>query len=234
MLTPPWPTRIACSRCGAEMEGVVVDSINAERFPELRAAVLDRSLHHLRCAQCGTRHALDKELLYVDFARAQWVTVFPVEELPRFAECEETARRAFAHAFVDTAPGFVRATAARFAVRVTFGLEGLREKLVCWDAGLDDRVLELLKIDLVADRPELVARGVGSFTLDAVAPDGMLLFVPMLRVPNADPAVHVVVGMPRAVYDEAARASDGLRAAHEALWSGPFVSVARYWPYSDA
>jgi hypothetical protein len=38
---------------------------------------------------------------------------------------------------------------ARFKRRVVFGYRALREKLVAWDSGLDDRVVEAVKGDLL-------------------------------------------------------------------------------------
>gem|GEM_PF-4635118 len=52
----------------------------------------------------------------------------------------------FHHNMRVAAPQMVRDLADNFAVRLVFGFDALAEKLRAWDAGLDDRVVEALKL----------------------------------------------------------------------------------------
>jgi hypothetical protein len=46
--------------CGARVEVLCCLSINAERHPHLREALLDRTLHQFQCGACGAALAVEK------------------------------------------------------------------------------------------------------------------------------------------------------------------------------
>ena len=50
--------------------------------------------------------------------------------------------------FREEGPEFVRAFGETIAIRLVFGLEELREKVLCRIHDLDDRVVEAMKEDL--------------------------------------------------------------------------------------
>jgi hypothetical protein len=58
------------------------------------------------------------------------------------------ARRSFEMTMKERAPEVVKGWAEEMKQRVIFGMASLREKLVLFEAGLDDRVIELLKLQL--------------------------------------------------------------------------------------
>jgi hypothetical protein len=122
---------------------------------------------------------------------------------------------------VDHAPPIVREMADGFAIRTVFGLPALAEKILAWDQGLDDRLIELLKLDLYrseggptadpAQRPRLIDSPLGrlDFACDGLLPDGDTLSVPTERL--------------------AAIADDLLpwQAALDRVAAGPYVDVGR-------
>jgi hypothetical protein len=109
-------------------------------------------------------------------------------------------------------------------VRTVFGLEALREKLVCWDAGFDDVLIEVLKLEQLGvapggawldDRRNARLAGVDAETLAIV-----------IGAPGR--AEHALLAeLPRAAY--VALAADRARSAELAakLSAGPFVDVGR-------
>lgn len=100
----------------------------------------------------------------------------------------------------EAGPPIAQDMGARFKRRVVFGFRALREKLVLWDAGLDDRVVEAVKGDLLADDGaaprEVVLR------IARVLDGGHLLFAAYEPAPRPDdaPAEPRVVVQP-APYD---------------------------------
>src|SRR4029079_15944705 len=79
--------------------------------------------------------------------------------------------------------------------RLIFGLAALREKLITFDAGLDDRVVELLKIQLLRDLRgnfaaddyfHLVAVGGAELVFEKRHADGMIRKLPIPRSLYAD------------------------------------------------
>src|SRR5207237_105592 len=70
---------------------------------------------------------------------------------------EAVTEKVFAEAFAG-APEPMRDFATGFRVRAVFGGPALADKLHVWDAGLDDAVVELLKLELATSQPELRAR----------------------------------------------------------------------------
>jgi len=217
---------VKCPRCGDPARCRVADTVSASRAPELRRAILDRTFHAVRCAGCELEFVVEKHLLYDDFDRGHWIGVFPGADEERFAECEELVLQSFREAMFHNAAPVLREWAPQFKVRVVFSIVQLREKLLCWDAGVDDQVLELTKLDLIGERPELIEYGVKSLCLEAVTPDGWV-FSPVRYTPYRDARIQGMV-VPRAVIDRVAATVGELRQAHAPLWERPYVSIQRY------
>src|SRR5947209_653927 len=130
-----------CPSCGVEVEAFVADTINGGSHPHLRDTVLARQLHLFRCHACAADFLVERELLYFDFTRRQFLGVFPRGDRAR----EETCAAAVTGSFRETVQGGPEAVASgarRWLVRLCFGYEELREKLVADEAKLNDLVLE--------------------------------------------------------------------------------------------
>jgi hypothetical protein len=208
---------IACSACGVELRTDVVDSLNAGRHPHLRERLLARRLHRFVCGACEGPISVDKEVVYVDFDRGQLFVAAPDAERGsgREAAWVEAAAGLFTRWLRDRAPSIVRREAGTIAVRLCFGLEELREKVVVDDARLDDRVVEAVKAALMVAEPRLEAAGVAALSLDGIEEDGALRFVAM---PTA-----LFVRVEAAVYARVAAAGDATLAMYS---DGPWCSVA--------
>jgi hypothetical protein len=89
-------------------------------------------------------------MLYTDFTAGHYVAVEPPTADWRVAE--EDHRAVFDSTFV-TAPPVAQQIGRTLRPRLVLGLAALREKLLLWDAGLDDVVVEALKADLEAREP---------------------------------------------------------------------------------
>lgn len=149
-------TETRCPACGDAFAVRTVDSANVQRMPAFRDALLQGRFMVERCPHCGAGAVVQMDmLLYTDLPRGQFVAVFSPARREEVPHLEGTVAQAFRRAFIDNAPPPVQRSAEHVGQRVVFGYGELREKVVCWDAGLDDRVLEALKLQVMQAQPTL-------------------------------------------------------------------------------
>ena len=223
--------RVTCL-CGAPVEVTLAESINAARHPHLREMVLARTLHRFACGSCARTLVFEKALSYVDWDRRQLIQVAARGDLHRADVLADETRELRDRAF-RVGPQAVQALKSSFFVRLCFGYEELREKLVAFDAGLDDGLLELVKCEVLAAEPAMADSGVLTLRLDAVEDDGSLRFVVERITPAAGPEV---VTVQRALYDHLAGLPDEVKARRPRIENGPHVSLLRLfdWPKPSA
>jgi hypothetical protein len=158
---------LACPECGALRVESVAVSLNGPRVPEVVRAIVDGSFHRFTCAACGRDFRADGPLIYTDFDCKHWIGEFPLDWEGSWARLEHQPLDSFRRAMIDFAPPIVRADSSGFVVRAVFGLGALAEKISLFEAGLDDRVVELVKLVVLvrsgralhpAHRPRFVKR----------------------------------------------------------------------------
>ena len=132
----------SCPSCGIDVEVRLLDGIDTGRVPWAREAILERTLHQFRCDGCGQKLDVETSNVYTDFPRGHYIALEP--EGGDWRALSQQHRQAFDQAFLF-GPPVAREIGRSLVHRLVFGLEALREKLVIWDAGLDDRVVETLK-----------------------------------------------------------------------------------------
>jgi hypothetical protein len=142
------PGIIRCP-CGHDFEVDVADGLHVSLRPDLRDAILAGSFHRFACPRCARVSVIEKLLAYTDFPRRQWLTVVPAAGLARRSEWLRLAEDSFRATMIERAAPMVTAWAPEMTRRVGFGLVSLREKLAAFDAGLDDRILELVKLQMI-------------------------------------------------------------------------------------
>ena len=148
--------------CGEKLSVPLADSINVKRSPDARDRILRGELHRAFCTACHRQITVEKPFYYTDLTRNTLFKVFPRGERYRW---KETSRE------LDRASSFIPAAVADVegrTLRVIFGMDELREKLVAQDAQLDDRVLELFKVLLLFEHPFLLKRSRLRLILDQV------------------------------------------------------------------
>jgi hypothetical protein len=142
-----------CPACEAEATLEYPSSVNADRRPDLREAILNHSLYMSRCPGCARPLAFEPHMTYLDVARGQWILAESISEVGNWREAEAEAVRIFDLAFGDGAPAVARTIGARLTRRLVFGWPALIEKLLCQEQGLDDAALEALKLAVLRDGP---------------------------------------------------------------------------------
>lgn len=215
---------LTCPACAHAFAASLVRGASAVRAPALRDAALAGALHAVRCPACDAHVTVPHDVVYADVERGHWIHLATPDVLPRWAEVERAALAAFDRATRGTSP-LAAALAGRVQPRVVFDAGELRERLVCWDAGLDDAVLECVKLRNLRDRPD-VRRPDERIRLLDVAPDGALSMAAIGRA--APHAVHARWLVPRATYDAITADVATWRAAFPALFAPGFVACDRY------
>jgi endogenous inhibitor of DNA gyrase (YacG/DUF329 family) len=145
------PEIVPCPNCGAPNKTDSFYSINADRRPDLRDAVLDRTLQKATCPNCQAEFRVDPDFNYLDSMRGQWIAVHPLRNQQFWADILPPDQAAFDRSYGPEASEGAQAIGDELTVRITFGWAAFREKLVAAQAGLDDRELELLKIAILRE-----------------------------------------------------------------------------------
>lgn len=216
---------LTCPHCHHKTSQSVAVSLNAARATRQRQAILDGTFQRFSCTACGKTYRADGPLIYIDFEAKRWVGVFPVAAEARWWRYEREPQHTFDRNMLEHAPEMVRQWAPGFAVRCVFGLPALREKLVTWEAGLDDRALEAYKLSLL--------RSMGSYQLGpgarprlhAASPERLTFHVP--RPEPEEPDRLAVVEIERAELDRVSQQPESWQQVIAALSEGPYVDLGR-------
>lgn len=141
--------RSACPACGAAVPTAVVLSVNADRRPDLREAILDNSFQLLSCPGCSTEWRLEPQFHYLDQKRHTWVAAWPRGRLADWEAAVEESRQAFDEAFGSASPAGAQAIGRELGWCVTFGWPALREKVLLAGSGVDPVLVEMVKLALI-------------------------------------------------------------------------------------
>lgn len=212
-----------CGKCGTTNGVNLAASVNADRRPDLRAAILDSSFQSLKCESCGTALRLPAHLTYLDIGRGQWILVESFATLPNWKAAEAEALAAYDLAFGPDAPEVSREIGEGLAPRLVFGWPALREKLVAGDLGLDDTTLELLKMSLIATVPAPPVADETELRLTG-GDDTTLRFAWIVSASEQEIATLEV---PRDAYDDIADDPEEWEAARSDLAGHLFIDIKR-------
>ena len=126
---------VTCPACGREHDVKLVQSINTRDDPDAKQKLLAGDFNVLAC-ECTRRTQLVSELLYVD----------PVSELYYQVAPTDDAMTKGDTAFATAGPTGTQ--------RLVPSINALVEKIKIADAGLEDWVVEMVKVLLLASLPE--------------------------------------------------------------------------------
>lgn len=124
--------RVLCPGCGREHDAQLVQSINTRTSPAVKKKLLEGELNVLAC-ECGRRTQLNANVLFVDPDADYFCQVAPGGE-----------------AAIAKATDAFRAAGPAGTQRIVPTLNALIEKVKLLDAGLEDWVIEMAKVLLLA------------------------------------------------------------------------------------
>lgn len=140
---------IACGSCGSDYPVAIHQSVNAQRSPELREALLKGKFFDTVCPECSFEGDLDYPVTYSDMEHR-----FIIQYCPNEENLEEAkfAMRGQIETLGESFP------TDGFRFRIVTSQNKLREKVMIFEDGLDDRVVEMLKAlvmyQMVAQEPD--------------------------------------------------------------------------------
>jgi hypothetical protein len=140
---------LPCRACGADIEATTFESINPTRHPFLQDQLLERTLLRRTCDSCGALHDHYDRLIWTDLPGRLCVCILQEDDRPRWAQLENEALDALSVPLRAEGPPAVRLWGDQVRIRLVFGTEELREKVICRLADLDDRIVEYLKVTLM-------------------------------------------------------------------------------------
>ena len=220
------PVSLNCPHCGQPVKFDASASVNADRRPDLRTAILDGSFQRQDCPHCGKSFRAEPQLNYLDIGRGQWIAAMPIDWLDQWAELEVTTNEAYAEAFGAQASEDAQEIGAGLQPRLVFGWRALAEKIIASEAGLDDTTLELTKLALMRgleDEPLAVGQQLRLTEVDAEADTFTMLIVERNGIEDQPEELSV----PRALYQEIVDEPADWQALRDKLGGSPFVDTTR-------
>ena len=148
-----------CPACNTPVRFDLVMSVSADRRPDLREAILDGTFQRKICPACSTAFRPEPEFTYIDFARGQYIFVYPVEKRPAWHEWEAKASAIFDTTLGKKATKEAMTLGKKVDPRVVFGWPALIEKILTRQAGIDDRTLEVAKVAVLTAQSETPVPG---------------------------------------------------------------------------
>lgn len=132
--------QLSCT-CGHEFETKLWGSLNVTENKELKGKLLSGEINQVQCPKCQKKIYIEKSLLYHDMDQRLWVQMLPQADRPKWPELQEEYQEEIKK----------NAGIKKYHFRLAFGREELLEKIRIFDADLDDRILELLKVRILTE-----------------------------------------------------------------------------------
>lgn len=210
---------VVCPECGTEQHREVATSLNAARSPHLRDAILAQTFQVFVCDACTRRFLYTGTFPYLDLERRQLFGVFPVAEEIDWPVHEARMLDAYRTTLGGGAPPVAQTLGTGVAVRCVFGLPALREKLVVAGAGLDDVLVEAVKLDVMRSVKGLAVDAEHRPRVVTIGDDEVVLALP----PGSER-----LPVDRRRFDAfVAEVSADRAALADALGAGPYVDLGR-------
>lgn len=133
---------VTCPKCGKVSDFIIWDSLNAEIDPDAQRQLIDGTIFHFTCPECGYKSNVNYGMLYHDMANRVMVHYVPEDAIDAtiktIYEVEEKMNE------ID------KKLRDGYRTRIVTSQNSLREKALIFKCGLDDRIIELGKLFLIA------------------------------------------------------------------------------------
>jgi len=214
---------IACPECGEKTEFGVNYSINADRRPDFREAILKGTFQRKACGKCSHSFRMEPQLTYLDTRRGQLILVMPNGEVGDWDALEEAATAIHTEMFGPNSADQAQAIGKKLKIRVCFGWAALREKLLCRENGIDDADLELAKLAILATAGDSPLSDRSELRLGAVEAGELVLG----WISTSNEMVLETIRVPKQLLADIAADPAAWKAPREQLTAGPYVDYQR-------
>ena len=215
---------VPCPSCNVPVTFELVHSVNADRRPDLRQAIVDRAFQKETCPSCSFAFRTDPEFTRLNLKRDQWIAAWPASKLPEWPAVEKRSQEAFDKAFGKNAPPEARELGKDLRPRAVFGWAALSEKLVAQEAGIDDVTLELAKLAVIRNLEDAPVLEDVELRLLGVE-DGAKLVLGWIRTGTEE--LKEVIAVPKDLLAEVEAQADAWKELKDELTSGLFVDMQK-------
>jgi hypothetical protein len=216
-------SNVTCPNCQAVVNMKAVGSLNADRRPDLRQEIIDDTFQITTCPTCEESFRLSPAFNMLDVGNGQWLAGMPASQVFDWPGAEDEASAVFAASYGPTVPLAAREVAEGLQVRLCFGWPAIREKIILKEAGLDDVIIEMMKMDIMRRLKD--APFVAGIDLRVVALEGPVL--QMVWIDAETEEVESRFSAQRALYDAIAAKPEPWAALRSQLTDGPFVDMQK-------
>ena len=127
---------LKCPVCETETERDYINLLNTAKHPELVRDLQEGKLFEFECDHCGAKRQLSYQFLYHDPAKH-----FMVFLLPEYRDDQEQVEQALTDLLTE-----IDFSLANYQLRIAVSVPELIEKVLIFNTGYDDRVVETVKI----------------------------------------------------------------------------------------
>lgn len=216
---------VQCPNCNETQNINAVGSVNADRRPDYRDAILDESFQIITCSNCETKFRTEPLFNYLEVAKGHWIAAMPARQMPDFLEIEDEVNATFSTSYGDQAQASARDIGKDLNPRLTFGWPAVREKILIASLDLDDVTVELLKLDLLRRLPDApLAPGI---ELRVVTGDTEYLGFAWVNSGSEEVVQSFTAN--RELLDEITGNPEGWASIRSQLTNGPFVDMQKLY-----
>ncbi|KIN70286.1 CpXC domain containing protein [Sulfitobacter noctilucae] len=218
-------TTIQCPACATTSDFEAAGSVNADRRPDLRDAILDNTFQNVTCPSCGEAMRLEPVLNYLDVELGLWLAAYPPRQIGDYLALEDQVQGLFDESYGAAASEAAQTVGASLRPRLTFGWPGTCEKLLLQQHGLDDVAIELLKLDLLRRLPEAPLRPGVELRVERVSEAGF----DFIWIETASEDILQRFQAKRALLSEIEANPDGWAPLRSSLTQGLFVDMQKLY-----
>ena len=124
-----------CAHCGCEYDALFPQIVLKDDDPELAQMIIDDTFFYVKCPECQHMENVDIPVMYADMKKQAIICYFG--DIIELSNAQSYIEQQIAHFGIDREKSFVR---------VVYMQNELREKVILLEEGLDDRVVEILKL----------------------------------------------------------------------------------------
>ena len=162
--------RFQCPSCGCEGEADVYKAIDVTMNPELRERVIEGGILFADCPKCGEQLKLPEEVLYSDTERRFLINMYPPEQVGQWEQFVARDREALKRGSDEGLD------VSRVRCRTCFGINELKEKIAIFEAGLDDKTMEIVKLIIYTQNEAQFPNGAPVMLFAGLGDDGAWVF----------------------------------------------------------
>lgn len=130
-----------CPECNANVEAEQWTAVNGEKNPQQKLKILEGTLFKAKCPKCGKETKIGYPLLYNDTKQGYMIwLVYDDESVKNTINYFKSSK----NDIVDDENG--EEVDENCRRRIVMSPESLREKIMIFDSGLDDKMIEILKL----------------------------------------------------------------------------------------